>query len=409
MKRFTFLTFLTAAFLFSVVMMTSCTKEGVAGIDGVDGAVGPAGAQGIAGTNGLNGADGADGIDGTASCISCHDANQTISSKQFQWNASGHAAGSALGRSSSSSCAPCHSQQGFMLSDGNNPLTSSTWVGVDAPTTINCYTCHPIHKTWTENDTKPENLNYSDQPNWAVTLGKNINIDYGTGNLCAHCHQSRTRTPVVDMTNLDGITAGSISTHFGPHYSPQANVLGAFGAYEIEGSKDYPASGGNGHLGANVEGFNTCVTCHMGFTSSNLTGGHSFGIDPGNDLGKACATCHDEVTAETYYEEYYHDNFATVDNHGSSSATINTSSLYAKLGYALEAKGLYTSEVELDDNGYMDHVAFNISRGLKDLNSTLVAALFNHRYLYQDHSHGIHNPIWVKALLTNTLEAVEAL
>lgn len=397
MKRFTFLTFLTAAFLFSIVMMSSCTKEGAAGINGIDGAVGPAGPQGIAGENGL------DGTDGTVGCIGCHDANQTISSKQFQWQASGHAAGTALGRSSSASCSPCHSQQGFMLSDGNNPLTSADWVGVDAPTLINCYTCHPIHNTWTAKDT--EDLYYQDQPNWAVTLGKNIDIDFGKGNLCAHCHQSRTRTPIVDMTNLDGVTAGSISTHFGPHYSPQANVMGGFGAYEIAGSKGYPTSGNNGHLGAD----NTCVSCHMGFNTSNLTGGHTMSINTGSDFGKSCAQCHDEVTAETYYEDYYHENFATVDNHGTSSAVVNTTSLYAKLGYLLEAKGLYTSVVETDDNGYMDHVAFNINRSLRDLNSTLVAALFNHRYLYQDHSHGIHNPIWVEALLTNTIEAVEAL
>lgn len=382
MKKFAFLTTMTAVFLFAVIMLASCTKEGPAGSTG---ATGPMGSTGTAGSDGL---DGINGTDGTAGCIECHDGDATLKAKEYQWEISAHNAGSALSRSSSASCAPCHSHQGFLSSDGNNPLTSADWVGVNDPLTINCYTCHNIHQTYTPSDL---GFTYPDQPNWAVTHGEDVSIDFGLGNLCVHCHQSRTRSPIVDMTDLTIVYEG-ISTHYGPHYSAQANMMGGFGAYEFEGDATYPT--GNGHLAAN----NTCVSCHMGFDTASGTGGHTMHINAGSDLSKSCVQCHTGDVADEYYEAYYEKNFATLNSDGSA----NTTSLYAKLGYLLEEAGVYTSE--LDE----DHIAFSINRGL-DLNGTLTAALFNHKFVYSDHSHGVHNPKWVEALLKNTIQAVEAL
>lgn len=383
---------MASVFLFAVIILSSCTKEGPAGSTGAMGPIGASGAAGSDGTDGIN------GTDGTAGCIECHDSDQRISIKQFQWERSRHARGTALSRASSASCAPCHSQQGFMLSDGNNPLTRDEWVGVNDPVTINCYTCHNIHQTYTPADL---GFTYTDQPNWHVTNGEDVSIDFGKANLCVHCHQSRTRSPVVDMTDLT-IEYSSISTYFGPHYSAQANLMGGFGAYELEGPKSYPT--GNGHLGVT----NVCVGCHMGFSSSAQTGGHTWIIDPENDLADACDQCHTGDVAEEYYDGFYAKNFVTVNDHGKSTATLNTTSLFTVLGDLLVLKGVYTKATVLDDNGYMDHQSYNIISGLT-LNGTLTAALFNHRFLYQDRSHGIHNPKWTEALLTNSIEAVKAL
>lgn len=393
MKKFAFLTTMTAVFLFAVIMLASCTKEGPAGSTG---AAGPMGSTGTAGSDGL---DGINGTDGTAGCIECHDGDASLKAKEYQWEVSAHNAGSALSRAGSASCAPCHSHQGFMISDGNNPLTVADWAGVDDPINPNCYTCHNIHQTYTPSDLS---FTYPDQPNWAVTLGKDVSMDLGSGNLCAHCHQSRTRTPIVDMADLTA-EYGSLSTHFGPHYSPQANMMGGFGAYELEGSKTYPT--GNGHLAAT----NGCVGCHMSYSTANTTGGHTMHIDTGSDLTKACVQCHTGDVADEYYNDYYALNFATIDNHGTATEARNTTSLYAVLGDLLEAKGIYTSEIVLDEDGDMDHVAYNINRGLTGFNGTVVAAFFNHRYVYQDHSHGVHNPKWVEALLQNSIDALNAL
>ncbi len=378
-----YFSYLLVLLVFILGTVVSCTKEGPAG---------------PAGKDGTDGIDGTNGTDGTATCIECHDANQTLGIKQFQWESSMHAAGTALARSSISSCAGCHSQQGFIQTDGNNPLTEDEWKGVDDPIVINCYACHPIHETYTHEDVVA--LLFPDQPNWAVTHDKEVDMDLGKGNTCAHCHQSRKRTPVVDMNDLT-IMYTDISTHYGPHYSSQANLMGAFGAYEFEGSTAYPDF--NGHLGAE----NGCVSCHMGFTTASGSGGHNMHIDAGSDLEKACAQCHSEgAGAEDKYNEYYPVYFATIDHDG-EHPTLNTTSYYTLLGDLLTEHGVYTKVVDSVD-GYPEAVHYNINGGL-EINGTLLAALFNHRYLYQDHSHGMHNPSYSKALLKNSLEAVEAL
>ena len=123
MKR-SYVSYLMLVMVFLMAIVASCSKEGPAGPPGKDG---------------VDGQDGADGTDGTAGCITCHDADQTISLKEFQWSSSMHAAGTALSRASNASCAPCHSQQGFIQSDGNNPETEDTWEGVNDPIVLNCF------------------------------------------------------------------------------------------------------------------------------------------------------------------------------------------------------------------------------------------------------------------------------
>lgn len=375
-----------SALIMLMFIFASCTKEGPAGKDGTDG---------------TNGAPGADGADGTAGCVQCHDADMTITVKQFQWERSRHARGTALSRASSPSCSPCHSQQGFLISDGNNIDKQDQWQGISDPVVLNCYTCHPIHTTYTKADV--ETKRFQEQPIWQVTYGKTVDMDLGVANLCTHCHQSRVRNPIVDMNDLSAMYGEdpTISSHYGPHYSAQANLYGSFGAYEFEGSSSYANE--NYHLGAEK----ACVTCHMGFSTSSQHGGHTWIIDHEDDLELACAQCHDGgAGAPGKYETYYHDYFATIDHDG-ENPTVNTTSYYSMLGDALTAHGVYTKVVDSVD-GYPDAVHYNINSGLK-INGTLLAAMFNHRFLYQDHSHGIHNPWYARALLKNSLEAVEAL
>jgi hypothetical protein len=383
MKKSNSFYFILTMFVAAMVILASCTKEGPAG---------PAGADG---TNGQDGQDGQDGVDGTAGCIECHDADATMLTPSFQWETSLHNAGTALARSSSPSCSQCHSSQGFFLSDGNSP---GGGVAVNDPTTINCYTCHKIHDTYTEADLT--SFTYPDQPEWIVTYGKPVDMDLGRGNLCAHCHQSRERDPVVDLNDLT-IEYTGISSHYGPHYSSQANTLGGFGAYEIAGSIDY-GDGTHVHGTAAEDG---CVSCHMRFSTANGTGGHNMHIDAPGDLEASCAQCHSNGSgAEALYEAYYKANFETID-HSTDPPTLNTTSRYTILGDLLTDAGVYTKVVDSVD-GHPDAVHYNINSGLT-INGALTAALFNHRFLYQDHSHGIHNPGYARALLQNSIEAID--
>jgi formate-dependent nitrite reductase cytochrome c552 subunit len=201
------------------------------------------------------------------------------------------------------------------------------------------------------------------------------------------------------MNDLSAMYSG-ISSHYGPHYSSQANLLGGFGAYELEGSMNY-GDGTHAHTG--IE--NACVKCHMGFSTANGTGGHNFRIDAPGDLEVSCAPCHNSgASAGDAYEEYYHDVFATV-NHDDEPPTLNTTSLYAMLGDKLTELGVYTKVVDSVD-GHPDEVHYEINSDL-EIDGATLAALFNHRYLYQDHSHGMHNPWYAKVLLTNSYEALE--
>ena len=136
-------------------------------------------------------------------------------------------------------------------------------------------------------------------------------------------------------------------------------------------------------------------------------GGHGMGIDASSDLEQSCKQCHNNGSgAEALYESYYNANFATIDHDG-EVPTLNTTSLYTKLGDLLADHGVYTKVVDSAD-GHPVAVHYNINGGLT-INGTLTAALFNHRYLYQDHSHGIHNPGYARALLQNSLEHVQDL
>ena len=383
MRKINLVYLTTIIFLGLAMALASCTKEGPAGADGKDGA------------DGADGLDGIDGADGTATCNECHDSDASMVTNQFQWAMSMHNAGSAIGRNNIPSCSPCHSNQGFHLSDGN---TLDAGVPVNDPTTINCYTCHPIHSTYTAEDL---GLLYTDVPDWHVTYDKPVDADFGKGNLCAQCHQSRTREPVVDLNDLTIVYSG-ISSHYGPHYSSQANLAGGFGAYELEGSISY-GDGTHVHGTSATDG---CISCHMGFSTAAGSGGHTMHINPASDLEKACMQCHSEGSmAETKYEEYYAENFATIDH--TEPPTVNTTSRYTILGDLLVDHGVYTKVVDSVDGAPVD-VHYEINSDL-EINGTLTAALFNHRYLYQDHSHGMHNPGYARALLQNSIEAVEAL
>ena len=203
------------------------------------------------------------------------------------------------------------------------------------------------------------------------------------------------------MNDLTAMYTG-ISSHYGPHYSPQANVSGGFGAYELEGSVSY---GSGMHAHSDIE--NSCVKCHMGFSSAAGTGGHNMHVDASSDLEASCMPCHSNGSgAENLYNNYYKANFETID-HSVEPPVLNTTSLYTQLGDLLVEKGVYTKVVDEEDGVPVD-VHYNINSDL-EINGTLTAALFNHRYLYQDHSHGMHNPGYARALLQNSLEAVQAL
>jgi hypothetical protein len=312
------------------------------GCQGDDGPVGPAGE------------DGADGVDGNVTCLDCHN-TATQQDITLQYARSQHALGEyvdyAGGRSS---CARCHSGGGFV----EFVMTGDVDGNINVPVAIGCSHCHNVHTTF-------ESADYALRTTAPVALiaDETHLVDFGNSNLCANCHQSRRPEPNIAEP---GETFEITSTHYGPHHAAHANILDGFGFAEIEGSVAYPTT--SLHLTAGA----TCVTCHMGeYTDGE--GGHTW-----NPSLAACNDCH-----------------STTDfNYGGVQAEIQ-----AKLD---ELRDL------LVEAGVVEYVeedeAYEPIVGTYPM--IQARAFFNWVGISEDRSLGVHNPRYVDALLSNSIEAL---
>jgi len=329
-------------------MATSCVKEGP---------IGPAGADG---TNGAPGSDGTNGVDGKVTCLVCH-SGTNMDSKKAEFAMSVHSSGAiavdyAGGRQS---CARCHSHEGFtqfavfgnVLGDITNP---SAW---------ECSTCHGLHKSF-------EGTDYAlrmDEP--VVPLyDPTTTMDLkGNSNLCATCHQ--TRRPEPNTSNPGEATFKITSTHYGPHYGAQGNMVYGVGFAEIAGPVAYPAVASGKHLE-----LASCVGCHMA-PFSKKQGGHTY--NPNLD---ACNTCHNATNTDF--------------NYGGVQTEVEEKLI------VLRTKLIEIGIVAGDDvDGY--HPVVGTYPMIQ------AQAFFNWDGIVEDRSMGVHNPKYVKALLTNTIAALQ--
>ena len=326
MKRV--LTYLAAAGMMIVVagLMFSCTKEG------------PQGPAGAAGTNGT------DGKDANATCTQCHNWSDTLVAKVFQYNASQHATGSTVHRNSTS-CAPCHTSQGYA-----ECVESGAWVTtatINDAVPVGCRTCHKIHRTYTKADWE---LTW--ETSFTNTLGgtTDMTTESGdvTGNLCARCHQSRLATPTItDPTSTtDSLTP--TSKRYGPHHGPQSGMLAGTGGYDING---------DGLLANSYHtGRTSCVDCHG--REGVRDGGHT--LWP-NEAGCNIPACHDGAVDGFDYEgkqTIIHDNETELLNKLISAGVMDSS------GYCIP------------------NVAYS---------QKMLAVIYNFKFVEEDRSLGVHN------------------
>ncbi|NQV15332.1 hypothetical protein HQ531_07730 [bacterium] len=322
---------------------------------------GPAGEDGLAGVDGTNGED---GMDANAVCVTCHN---TVSwaSLTAAYDLSGHAAGNYVGYAGNrGSCTPCHSHEQFTGAvvdmDGE----------VFAATPISCATCHGNHTNLDEDVTAPLRTMA------AVTgISDGTVFDFaGSSNLCGNCHQARrdgSSYAVIDTVwtdDVDGndsldfvVPDGSVyisSTHAGPHHGPQMNVIFGNGGYGTSSTTPHEAVG--------------CGGCHMA-EGDGTVGGHTFWPNVAN-----CNTsgCHTDLADFDYND---------------IQTSFNTR--MAALAEALVAEGALGGDA---NEGY--HPAVGV------VSDDVFEAFWNYMMCYEDHSHGVHNPDYIKALLT-TAEA----
>ncbi|MBK8504927.1 MAG: hypothetical protein IPL46_23545 [Saprospiraceae bacterium] len=219
---------------FSFLMLlfaASCVKEG------------PQGPSGTSGTNGTNGTNGVNGLDGAEKCSACHASNTDLYAKQLQFSNSIHRIGGNFERNQAS-CAICHTHQGFLERLETGALATAE--DVKDPTPINCRTCHMIHETYDITD-------YDLRTTAPVTLINGGTVDFGKGNLCITCHQSRPY--VVPVVGSDSTVISS--SRWGTHHGPQSALVFGLGGYEVPGSLEYTSSP---HKDVIPDG---CISCHM--------------------------------------------------------------------------------------------------------------------------------------------------
>ncbi len=353
---------------------------------------GPEGPQGPAGPTGPTGPQGPTGPAGTAGCITCHDNNQIITAFSAQWEASIHATGGNSERNDAD-CAPCHTSQGFLEVNAAGDFESTignkeTANVISNPNQINCYTCHGIHNTYTEDDW---DLNKTGATvGWhSVDASTATTVDIGAGNMCTGCHQGRALE--YTLANWDdggtAIISDIESYRWGIHHGPQYNIYVGEGLYEFEGSTSYPAED-NHFLGAASDG---CVTCHMNDAYGIQAGGHTFSV--GYEYHGSIVANWPSLCLECHTPEGILDLDVVME-------TIQTdiAGLLEELMTELQTAGV------MDADGYLVHT----SRPdvVAPQTEEHLAAFTNWQAIEEDRSMGFHNPEYTEAVLLNTLEVV---
>lgn len=349
------LTLLVAA-LFLVPIVTGC--EGPVGPEGPQGEQGPQGPEGPQGPQGPAGEDAAE------TCTQCHKNDVTLLARQVQYANSKHRQGGNFERSTTS-CAPCHTHQGFMETAETGSATTAEDILNPAP--INCRTCHQIHTTFTQADYA---LTVT-ETNQMVFNPSHGPIDFGElGNLCTQCHQARPLSP-KPVVGGDPVTI--TSPYYGFHHSPQGQILAGTGLFDFTGgiSEGFMA---HGNPSVNSR---SCATCHMGEAFGEQAGGHTFsmtyfyhGHDQPNVAG--CLDCHSTI------EDFDYNGLQT-EVHDLLEETL----------------------VELRRIGIIQATGHRFVPGTYPAN--VVAGAVNWQTIEEDRSVGVHNPGYVVAILEATL------
>jgi formate-dependent nitrite reductase cytochrome c552 subunit len=339
-----------------VLIMGLFACEGDLGPQGPQGPLGPQGPQGIAGVNGQDGQNGAE------NCVDCHGNNQLITAKVFQWENSVHAIGGhyTINRST---CAGCHTSQGFLDRIATGGQTASA--DVDDPLPQNCYTCHQIHTTYTYDD-------------WAPTYGDPVTlwvggetVDVGKGNQCIICHQPRVREPfpTPGQTGMLEVT----TSRYGPHHGAQGALFTGSGAYEV----------GSGYANSSHTELvqDACITCHMApVLDGREAGGHTFRVETadGELNTNGCVQCH-------------------TDEDALMNLVNATQSGIAEL--------LQELAVELREAGILEESRDRSIPGTYP--PDVVGAMWNYMYVLEDQSMGVHNANYARTLLQNSIAALQ--
>ena len=162
-------------------------------------------------------------------------------------------------------------------------------------------------------------------------------------------------------------------------------ILGA----EIAGAEAYPARASATHRTES-----SCVNCHMGESNDPEIGGHSW-----NPVEETCIQCHGAVPGEA--------------NGFSADMATLLAILTTVEGQAVQLDE--EGDPVLDENGDLIPIEGTVTGLLLEngrsnygvFSDVAAIAAWNYKSALEDQSRGIHNPGYTKALLKNSIEALQ--
>jgi hypothetical protein len=293
------------------------------------------------------------------------------------WSTTLHAASESNSHAASNAgCQPCHSGSGFVAA--NNAMWS---FDSENPGAIACGVCHDAHSADNLHQVRTVAPVVIDDNGVTTTLQAS-----GLGQLCVQCHHAR-------HYGDEQVDEGD--AHFGPHHSPQGDMLAGVSGYETIAQAGFTFTGKftNHYV---IE--DACVTCHMN-NAPNADGssntGHTF-----MPRVTACQPCHGEINdfADIMAKEDY-DGDGTVEGMEDEIAGLEETLTGALVAAGLDTTGgtsvssalSATSDDTLSD-GSPDPVAVKLRKGG-----------FNLVFVEDDGSNGFHNPTYAIQLLQQSI------
>jgi len=229
-------------------------------------------------------------------------------------------------------------------------------------------------------------------------------FDYGAGNMCVQCHQTRTSSPMTPKPDPAAPTATiSIATsRWYPHYGVQGQMLMGEGGFEFQGY----TYGNSPHTTQQGIMENGCAGCHMAVQSdgdlgTGNAGGHTMKItwnpvaeEP--DTSYFLAGCED---AGCHGEGFY----PTTDYPGASTAPAGAQTFIHGL---LDSLGTL-----LVNAGYLDPVTGVVKASSSTplvITNADAGALYNYFFVEHEGSFGVHNTKYAKDLLESSIAQLNA-
>ena len=322
-------------------------------------------------------------------CNACHDGSKRHSLGSWA-RVSRHQTGHTIeGEGGNSSCAKCHSGQGFIDNVKNGSVSVTPEY---AETPIGCPTCHDPHDT--------TNVDMYQLRKVTVTLSNGFTPPgEKTGYLCMNCHQARSAVTTYVKPNEPAAPNGNkyygFKSRFYPHHSNQGDMLFGQNGYEYG---DTRLSGLQTH--ANLEG--ACATCHMAMRptgSGNEMPNHQWDMDPTrytaglNPLynpGKACESCHGVEDYEQIQAAWDYDGDQVVE-----SAMAEVEGMMTKLKAFLPKN----TSGEVIGGGSVNATDSAAVANRLDY----VAGIWTYWFVEEDRSMGMHNAKYTVRLLGKAL------